>query len=80
MWGLASPGRLFILSGLIMMFHLDGQVGFDARQRGQDVIQDLLCRHPKGPGLFQPSPPVGLAAVTRSARSAVITDMVTSHH
>ena len=32
-----------------MVFHLDAQVGFDASHRGQDVIQNLLGRHPKRP-------------------------------
>ena len=50
----AKPLRLvfelvapFIWGAWGVMFHLDGEVGFNAGQGRQDVIQDLLGGHPK---------------------------------
>ena len=41
---LAAP---FILEACVAMFHFNGQVRFNAGYRRQDMIQDLLCRHPE---------------------------------
>ena len=45
------------------MFHLDGQIGFNAGQCRQDVIQNLFRRHPERPAPRTDLQPARLVAV-----------------
>jgi hypothetical protein len=58
-----TSGNSFTLEARVLMFHLDGQVGFNAGHRWQNVIQNLFCRHPEFPAARADLQPTGLVAV-----------------
>jgi hypothetical protein len=49
--------------GCGMMFHLYDQVWLNAGERGQEVIQDLLCGHPERPTARADLYPTALVAI-----------------